>query len=89
MSVVSTNRVLSDGPNEAAKLFQTQSPDEVVFGSSSTLNLENLSRGLENDIQSGDEFIVTGEHEGKLCAVHAFSISLTLFVQQTLALGRN
>jgi selenocysteine lyase/cysteine desulfurase len=64
LSVLSTNRVLSEGPNEAAKLFQAQSPDEVVFGSSSTLNLENLSRGLDNDIQPGDEFIVTGEHEG-------------------------
>ena len=64
VSAISTNRVLSEGPNEAAKLFQAQSPDEIVFGSSSTLNLENLSRGLENDIQPGDEFIVTGEHEG-------------------------
>ena len=64
LSVLSTNRVLSEGPKEAAKLFQAQSPDEVVFGSSSTLNLENLSRGLDNDIQPGDEFIITGEHEG-------------------------
>jgi hypothetical protein len=64
VSVLSTNRVLSEGPNEAAKLLQARSPDEVVFGSSSTLNLENLSRGLDNDIQHGDEFIVTGEHEG-------------------------
>ena len=63
LSVLSTNRVLLEGPNEAAKLLQAQSPDEVVFGSSSTLNLENLSRGLENDIQSGDEFIITEEHE--------------------------
>jgi len=66
LSVLSTNRVLSEGPNEAAKLLQAQSPDEVVFGSSSTLNLENLSRGLENDIQSGDEFIVTEEHEANV-----------------------
>ena len=64
VSIVSTNRVLSEGPNEAAKLLQAQFPDEVVFGSSSTLNLENLSRGLDNDIQPGDEFIITGEHEG-------------------------
>ena len=63
LSVLSTSRV-SEGPKEAAKLFQAQSPDEIVFGSSSTLNLENLSRGLDNDIQPGDEFIVTGDHEG-------------------------
>ena len=66
ISLLSTHRVLTDGPTEAAKLFNAASPDEIVFGSSSTLNLENLSRGLENDIQPGDEFIVTPEHEGVL-----------------------
>ncbi|KAF8997914.1 pyridoxal phosphate-dependent transferase [Cyathus striatus] len=66
VSVVSTKRVLVDGPTEAAKLFNAQSPDEVVFGSSSTLNLENLARGLEPTIQAGDEFIVTGEHEANV-----------------------
>jgi selenocysteine lyase/cysteine desulfurase len=65
LSVLSTNRVL-EGTKEAAKLFQAQSPDEIVFGSSSTLNLENLSRGLDNDIQPGDEFIITEEHEGRV-----------------------
>jgi len=52
-----------EGPTETAKLFNARSPDEIVFGSSSTMNLENLTRGLENDIQPGDEFIITGEHE--------------------------
>ncbi|KDR80956.1 hypothetical protein GALMADRAFT_1116937 [Galerina marginata CBS 339.88] len=66
LSVQSTQRVLVDGPREAAKLFNAKSPDEIVFGSSSTLNLENLARGLENDIQPGDEFIVTGEHEANV-----------------------
>ncbi|KAF8159241.1 pyridoxal phosphate-dependent transferase [Crassisporium funariophilum] len=65
-SVQSTTRVLSDGPIEGAKIFNAQHPDEVVFGSSSTLNLENLSRGLEMGIQPGDEFIVTGEHEANV-----------------------
>jgi selenocysteine lyase/cysteine desulfurase len=64
VSIESTRRVLIQGPTEAAKLFNARSPDEIVFGSSSTLNLENLARGLEEDIQPGDEFIVTGEHEG-------------------------
>ena len=53
-----------EGPTTAAQLFNAGSPDEIAFGSSSTLNLENLSRALEDDIQPGDEFIVTGEHEG-------------------------
>ncbi|PPQ94697.1 hypothetical protein CVT25_009552 [Psilocybe cyanescens] len=64
--VKSNTRVLVDGPREAAKLFNARYPDEVVFGSSSTLNLENLSRSLEDDIHPGDEFIVTGEHEANV-----------------------
>lgn len=63
VSVESTKRVLIDGPTAAAKLLNAKSPDEIVFAASSTLNLVNLSRGLEEDIQPGDEFIVTGEHE--------------------------
>ncbi|TFK34053.1 pyridoxal phosphate-dependent transferase [Crucibulum laeve] len=66
IAVQSTKRVLVDGPHEAMKLFNAASPDEIVFGSSSTLNLVNLARGLENDIQPGDEFIVTGEHEANV-----------------------
>ncbi|KAF9563571.1 selenocysteine lyase [Agrocybe pediades] len=58
-----TKRVLVDGPKEAAKLFNAASPDEIVFGSSSTMNLENLARGLEPNMKEGDEFIITGEHE--------------------------
>lgn len=64
VSVQSTQRV-ADGPVEGAKLFNAASPDEFVFGSSSTLNLENLARGLESGINSSDEFIITGEHEGR------------------------
>jgi selenocysteine lyase/cysteine desulfurase len=67
VSVTSTNRVLGQGPTEVAQLFNAPSPDEIVFGSSSTLNLENLARGLEKGIKSGDEFISTGEHEGAQC----------------------
>jgi len=65
VSIESTRRVLSEGPAAAAKLINAKSPDEIVFSASSTMNLENLARGLENDIHSGDEFIVTGEHEGR------------------------
>ena len=45
------------------KLFNA-SPEEIVFAASSTMNIENLSRGLENDVKSDEEFIVMGEHEG-------------------------
>lgn len=64
VSVASTTRVLKDGPIAAAQLFNASSPDEVAFAASSTVNLDNLSRGLEPDIQPGDEFIITEEHEG-------------------------
>lgn len=63
VSVQSTQRV-ADGSVVAAKLFNAASPDEIAFSASSTMNLENLARGLENDVHPGDEIIVTGEHEG-------------------------
>ncbi|KAG6811398.1 hypothetical protein H0H92_007642 [Tricholoma furcatifolium] len=63
VSAESTRRCLVEAPAEAAKLFNAQSPDEIVFGQSSTMNLENLARGLEGDIKADDEFIITTEHE--------------------------
>ena len=87
VSVLSTNRVLSEGPIEAAKLLHASSPDEVVFGSSSTLNLENLSRGLENDIQPEDEFIITGEHEGMFCVAFLDRVQVySIYGQSSLML---
>lgn len=54
-----------EAPEAVMKLFNAHSPEEIVFGASSSINLENLARGLENNIHAGDEFIVTLEHEGK------------------------
>ncbi|KAF9528983.1 selenocysteine lyase [Crepidotus variabilis] len=87
VSVESTTRVLSDGPTEAAKLFGAGnlngdvSFDEVVFGSSSTLNLANLARGLESDISPGDEFIITGEHEANVGPWKKLAAKLNLEVK--------
>ncbi|CAK5270488.1 unnamed protein product [Mycena citricolor] len=62
LSIASTDRVM--GATEGAReLLNAASADEVVFGPSSTANLENLARAIEKDIKVGDEFIVTGEHE--------------------------
>ncbi|KAF8624947.1 hypothetical protein AX17_006973 [Amanita inopinata Kibby_2008] len=66
VSVTSTNRVLSEAPASACKLINARSPDEIVFGPSSTMNLENLARGMESGVEAGDEFIVTGEHEANV-----------------------
>ncbi|KAJ4479359.1 pyridoxal phosphate-dependent transferase [Lentinula aciculospora] len=63
VSMESTRRVMVEAPEAAMKLFNAHSPDEIVFGASSTINLENLARGMEDDIQAADEFILTGEHE--------------------------
>ncbi|KAF7343885.1 Aminotran-5 domain-containing protein [Mycena venus] len=67
VSVSSTQRVMG-AAEEARKLFGAEDKDEIVFGPSSTANLENLARGLEGDIKEGDEFIITGEHEAN-CGV--------------------
>ena len=56
--------MLDESPVSAASILNAASPNEVVFGGSATMNVENLARSLENDIQPGDEFIITGEHEG-------------------------
>ena len=59
-----TNQRVSDGSVAAALLFNAASVDEVGYGPSSTMVLENIARALADDIQSGDEFIITEEHEG-------------------------
>lgn len=62
VSVTSTNRV-SSGAEAARELFNAASVDEIAYGSSSTMLVENLARAIEADVQPGEEIIVTGEHE--------------------------
>ncbi|KAF7974668.1 hypothetical protein HWV62_11564 [Athelia sp. TMB] len=59
---LSTQRV-ADGPIAAKELFNAADPNEIAFGASSTLMVENLTRAMEESIQEGDEFIITEEHE--------------------------
>ncbi|KAJ3496118.1 hypothetical protein NLJ89_g10529 [Agrocybe chaxingu] len=66
VSVQSTTRAVVDAPREAARLMNAASPDEIVFGMSSTMNLENLARSLDDDVKEGDEFILTEEHEANV-----------------------
>jgi len=63
VGLLSSQRV-AEGSVAAMELFNAASVDEVGFGPSSTMILENIARALDNDIQPGDEFIITGEHEG-------------------------
>ncbi|KAI0919366.1 hypothetical protein AcV7_006122 [Taiwanofungus camphoratus] len=60
---VSSTRRIAEGVEAARELFNAESVDEVVFGSSATMLVENLSRAMEADVNEGDEIVVTGEHE--------------------------
>ena len=71
VGVLSTQRV-DEGAFSAAELFNAASVNEIVLGPSSTMILENIARALDNDIQPGDELIITGEHEGLF---HQFPVS--------------
>ena len=62
VSIASTTRV-KDGVESTRELFNAESVDEIVMGNSSSLLVENLSRGLEDSVKEGDEIIITGEHE--------------------------
>lgn len=62
-SQVSTGRV-DHGADVAAVLFNADSRDEIVFGSSTTQLLANLARAISPLLKDTDEIIVTGEHEG-------------------------
>lgn len=60
-------RRVQEGKEAAMKLLNATSLDEIVFGGSSTGNMDALMKRLEaeGEIGSGDEIIVmAGEHEG-------------------------
>ncbi|KIM85965.1 hypothetical protein PILCRDRAFT_816514 [Piloderma croceum F 1598] len=61
----STRRV-ADGAVTAKELFNASSVDEVAMGASSTLLMDHLTRAMESDVNEGDEFIITGEHESNV-----------------------
>ncbi|KIO34167.1 hypothetical protein M407DRAFT_17074 [Tulasnella calospora MUT 4182] len=64
VSVISTKRARVDPQKSAAVLFNAESPEEISFGSSSTMLVENLARAMEPQINEGDEFIVSfADHE--------------------------
>ena len=62
VSVTSTERVAA-GAEAARELFNAESADEVAYGSSSTMLVENLARAIEADILPGEEIVITEEHE--------------------------
>lgn len=62
VSQVSSRRV-NEGKEAAKVLFDAESSDEIVIGSSSTMSLENLARAISEDVNDDEEIIITGEHE--------------------------
>jgi selenocysteine lyase/cysteine desulfurase len=78
IGTLSTRRV-DEGPFAVAELLNAASINEVGFGPSSTMILENIARALDNDIQPGDEFIITHEHEG-LCNDSPVSFANSLLI---------
>jgi selenocysteine lyase/cysteine desulfurase len=83
----STRRV-ADGVISAKELFNASSADEVVFGPSSTMLVENLTRAMESDIMEGDEFIITGEHESALLSSSHKYITADCGYQRAVGHGR-
>ncbi|EPS95769.1 hypothetical protein FOMPIDRAFT_1053861 [Fomitopsis schrenkii] len=65
VSQKTTSRIAS-GAEAAQELFNADSVDEVAFGSSATMLVENLSRAIEKDVKEGDDIIITGEHEANV-----------------------
>jgi selenocysteine lyase/cysteine desulfurase len=66
---------VAEGSVTAAELFNAASVKEVGFGPSTTMMFENIARALDNNIQPGDEFIITYEHEGLFHDVSVLSFT--------------
>lgn len=65
VSVESTKRSMIDGPTSTMKLMNASSTNEVIFGSASTVLVENLARAMEADVLDGEELVVSfADHEG-------------------------
>jgi selenocysteine lyase/cysteine desulfurase len=64
---------------ESTAALINASPKEIIFGSSSSILVENLARSLNGDIKSTDEFIITDEHESRCCARARATLSNDVF----------
>ncbi|KAH9918698.1 PLP-dependent transferase [Amylocystis lapponica] len=77
-----TTARLAEGAEAARELFNAASVNEVVYGSCSTMLVENLSRAMEADVLETDEIIITGEHESncgawkRLCVRRGASVKI-------------
>ncbi|WP_431300661.1 cysteine desulfurase-like protein [Tabrizicola sp. BL-A-41-H6] len=60
-------QALRDARAAAATLMNAARPEEIIFGPSTTVLLQNLSRAMRSQLQPGDEVIVTmSDHESNI-----------------------
>lgn len=58
---------LRDARSAAATLMNAARPEEIIFGPSTTVLLQNLSRAMRSQLSPGDEVIVTmSDHESNI-----------------------
>lgn len=58
---------MRDARAAAATLMNAARPEEIVFGPSTTVLLQNLARAMRSQLQPGDEIIVTmSDHESNI-----------------------
>jgi cysteine desulfurase family protein (TIGR01976 family) len=58
---------LMDARKAAATLMNAARPEEIVFGPSTTVLLQNLARAMRSQLQAGDEIVVTvADHESNI-----------------------
>ncbi|BDW89407.1 cysteine desulfurase-like protein [Thalassospira tepidiphila] len=71
---------LLDARKSAAQLVNASRPEEIIFGASTTVLLQNLARAMRSQFKPGDEIVVTiGDHEsniGPWVALEEFGVNL-------------
>jgi cysteine desulfurase family protein (TIGR01976 family) len=74
---------LSEARRVAAELMNAARPEEIVFGPSTTVLLQNLARAMRSQLSPGDEVIVTvADHEsniGPWMSLREFGIELKVW----------
>ncbi|KQV21588.1 aminotransferase [Rhizobium sp. Root1203] len=60
-------KALLDAREAAMHLVNAARPEEIVFGSSTTVLIQNLARAMRSQLKAGDEIIVTiSDHESNI-----------------------
>ena len=64
---VAAASALREGREAAATIMNASRPEEIIFGPSTTVLLQNLARAMRSQLQPGDEIIVSqADHESNI-----------------------